>query len=170
MGGACGKASQAQVDNNDSSPASKENITEIIMSQGYHDGIKKSAAAPDIALKLETLTPVQRRIVVALQTTRRKKEFEEINFTKILLKFSKIRTTIKQVKEIFALVDTDGDGLIDEEQVDTCLKKLKSDIAGEELSDFFEVSAVSKSEREGSKKLNEKEFMVALAICYVLRG
>jgi len=149
----------------------KKNVEEIIMAQGYHDGVEKKSIGPDIRLNLEELNPVQRRIVVALQTTRRKKEFDEINFTKILLKFGKIRTTLQDVKAIFKAVDTDNSGFIDESQVDTCLKKLKSDINGEELADFFETSAVSHSNTEGSKKrLNEKEFMVALAICYVLRG
>ena len=172
MGGACGKPNEAQVVNNSDSPAvkPKENIQEIIMAQGYHDGIQKGEVGKDIELKLEALNPVQRRVVVALQTTRRKKEFEEVNFTKILLKFSKIRTTLQDVKAIFRAVDTDNDGFIDEKQVDTCLKKLKSNIEAEELSDFFEISAVSGSGGDGKKKLNEKEFLVALAICYVLRG
>jgi len=50
------------------------------------------------------------------------------------------------------------------------LKKLKSDIAGEELHDFFNVSAVSKGDANETKKLNHKEFLVALIICYILRS
>ena len=141
------------------------------MKQGYHDGmaVHKGLGA-DVALNLDKLNPIQRRIVVALQTMRRKPEYEQVNFTKILLKFSKIRATIKDVKEIFKAVDSDNDGFINEEEVNLCLKKLKSDIAGGELSDFFEISAVAHQQSEGKKLLNEKEFLVALAICYVLRG
>ena len=123
---------------------------------------------------IENLNPVQKRIVVALQATKQKPEYEEVNFTKILLKFVKIRKTLNLVKEIFASVDVDEDGEIDESEIDTCLKKLKSDIAGEELHDFFTVSAVSKTaqtKEEGMvKKLNQKEFLVALIVCYVLRS
>jgi hypothetical protein len=66
---------------------------------------------------MENLNPVQKRIVIALQATKQKPQFADVNFTKILLKFSKIRTTINNVKEIFSNVDDDKDGYIDEAQV-----------------------------------------------------
>lgn len=140
------------------------------MSEGYHDAIDKGKVGPDIELNMEDLNPVQKRIVVALQATKRKPEFQDVNFTKILLKFTKIRKTLTKVKEIFAAVDKDGDGKIDIPEIDTCLKKLKSDISGGELHDFFNVSAVSKGEEEDGQKLNHKEFLVALIICYILRS
>ncbi|GMH48140.1 hypothetical protein TL16_g00227 [Triparma laevis f. inornata] len=118
---------------------------------------------------MENLNPVQKRIVVALQATKQKPQNQDMNFTKILLKFSKIRATINNVKEIFANVDDDNDGLIDETQIQTCLNKLKSEIQISELHDFFVVSAVSKGEKADANKLNQKEFLVALSICYVLR-
>mmetsp|Transcript_16439 Transcript_16439/g.33875 ORF Transcript_16439/g.33875 Transcript_16439/m.33875 type:complete len:300 (-) Transcript_16439:129-1028(-) len=152
-------------------PTNTPSIEEIVMSEGYHDGIDKGKkVGPDIKLNIEELNPVQRRIVIALKAMKRKPEFKETNFTKVLLKFSKIRKTLTKVKDIFAAVDTDGDGLIDIPSIDTCLKKLKSDIAGEELHDFFNVSAVSKGDKEEIAKMNHKEFLVALIICYILRS
>ena len=53
---------------------------------------------PDIKLNIEELNPVQRRIVIALKAMKRKPEFKETNFTKVLLKFSKIRKTLTKVK------------------------------------------------------------------------
>ena len=99
-------------------------------------------------------------------------QFKEFTFTKVLLKFSKIRKTINDVKQIFAAVDSDSDGSIDESEIKTCLQKLKSEIQLSELHDFFVVSAVSHtdSEKETVNKLNQKEFLVALCICYVLRA
>jgi len=74
-------------------------IEEIVMSEGYHDGIVKGKkVGPDIKLDMDNLNPVQRRIMVALQATKRKPEFKEVNFTKILLKFTKIRKTLQLVK------------------------------------------------------------------------
>lgn len=76
--------------------------------------------------------------------------------------------------EIFSSVDTDNDGKITLEEIDVCLNKLKSDIAGEELHDFFDISAVSVGGQDNletaDKKLNHKEFLVALVICYILRA
>ena len=76
------------------------------------------------------------------------------------------------MKQIFAAVDTDSDGSIDEAEIKTCLTKLKSEISVSELHDFFVVSAVSHASAEKSSvnKLNQKEFLVALCICYVLRA
>ena len=41
---------------------------------------------PEVNFSMESLNPVQKRIVVALQHTKKKPELKEINFTRILLK------------------------------------------------------------------------------------
>ena len=56
------------------------------------------ACRSDIKLNIEELNPVQRRIVIALKAMKRKPEFKETNFTKVLLKFTKIRKTLAKVK------------------------------------------------------------------------
>ena len=70
---------------------------------------------------------------------------------------------------VYGCVCARSHGVCVRAQIQICLQKLKSDIQLSELHDFFVVSAVSKAEKEEANKLNQKEFLVALSICYVLR-
>ena len=70
-----------------SSDGDKQALDAIIMlANGSNANNSKKGKKPDVKLDLNLINPFQRRIIVALQSIKLNPRYEEINFTKILLK------------------------------------------------------------------------------------
>ncbi len=95
----CGNSSP--VTNNKARSGDDDEV--VNLSQGYHDGVSDNKGSiVDVALNVDKLNPVQRRIIIALKAMKSKPEFNEVNFTKVLLKVS-ARTGRRVDNRIFSL-------------------------------------------------------------------
>ena len=86
------------------------------------------------------------------------------SFDQIILKFPKINASFTKVKAMFETCDDDGNGTLDYDEIKPFLAKLGTDsMTDEEISTVFQ-----EADMYANKNLTHKEFLVCLAVGYVL--
>eukprot|EP00249_Psilotum_nudum_P013749 c24487_g1_i2 orf=496-1161(-) len=85
------------------------------------------------------------------------------SFNSIIMKFPKIDETFENVRGMFEKFDKDGSGTIDLEELKECFRQLKVSFTDDEVKEFHE-----ESDMDSSKGIDFKEFIVVLALLYLL--
>ncbi|KAJ7537289.1 hypothetical protein O6H91_12G106700 [Diphasiastrum complanatum] len=85
------------------------------------------------------------------------------SFNSILVKFPKIDNSFEEVRTVFKKFDKDGSGKIDLEELKTCFRELQVEFTDEEVKAFHE-----ESDMDANKGIDFKEFIVVLALLYLL--
>jgi len=114
-------------------------------------------------------SPMERKVRKALgsklkEIEQREKDGEPpLNFTRILLKFGTIRKVLKRIQKVFGEYDRNKSGYIDQNELAEALTKLQVKLNRQEIQSLFELSDLY-----GTQRLNLKEFLVALAVGFIL--
>ncbi|KAF5730429.1 calcium-binding protein CML21 [Tripterygium wilfordii] len=108
-------------------------------------------------------TKLEAKMVEALQ--RRSSEGTAmISFNSIILKFPKIDESFRKCKAIFEQFDEDSNGVIDQEELTKCFRRLEVSFTDEEINDLFEACDINE---DMGMKFNE--FIVLLCLVYLLK-
>lgn len=105
---------------------------------------------------------VKIKAALALSIEEQAKLPHQMTLERILLKFDKLQDVLGYVKDVFTGLSENGDGL-DAAKLETALKNLKGKSSPEEVREVFNFSDL-----EGNKKVDLKEFMVALTVAIAL--
>lgn len=86
------------------------------------------------------------------------------SFDQIILKFPKINASFSKIKSLFDKCDDDGNGTLEYDEIKPFLAKLGTDaLTDEEIATVFQ-----EADMYANKTLTHKEFLVCLALGYVL--
>ena len=86
------------------------------------------------------------------------------SFDQVILKFPKIHNAFQEVKKLFNSCDDDGNGTLDYGEIKPIMEKLGTQtMTDEEISTVF-----NEADMYQNNQLTHKEFMVCLALGYVL--
>lgn len=88
-----------------------------------------------------------------------------VPFTKILMKMGKMAQVLKHLHSIFKDIDLDGNGTLDLDELKALMKKIGCDLPDAGLELMFECADL-----EHENKLTEREFVVSLAVAYLMRA
>lgn len=114
------------------------------------------------SLKSRGTSNVQHRIELALAKKKQELVHNKLTFTKILLKFDKLRLTLKHIKSVFETLCGDSPG-INIEGLQQAMHSLHGNLTKEEVMDLFDFVDI-----DDSLLINLKEFLVALTVGYIL--
>lgn len=81
----------------------------------------------------------------------------------MILKFPKIDEALEQVRGVFKKYDEDGNGSIDLGELSGCLKELHVNLSEEEVKAYY-----AESDMDSSRGIELKEFIVVLALVYLV--
>merc|ERR1719198_2360394 len=88
-----------------------------------------------------------------------------VPFTKILMKMTKMAQVLKHIHMVFKQVDLDGNGTLELDELQTLMTKIGCDLPPDGLNLMFECADL-----EHENKLTEREFVVSLAIAYLMKA
>ena len=134
-----------------------------------HPALEMGCATSKVAAPQEvTLSQFDQRIakkLKAFQATHDTKEKGKVaSFDQVILKFPKINASFKRVKNLFDKCDDDGNGTLEYDEIQPFLSKLGTkNMTEEEIKTVF-----SNADFYQNNHLTHKEFMVCLALGYVL--
>lgn len=120
-------------------------------------GAKSSTHGKDKVSKIET------RMVQAMAERAKRGQSGIKTFNSIILKFPRIDEAFETVKAVFKKYDVDGSGTIDLGELKTCFEELQVNFTEEEVREYYEESDI-----DGSHGIDFKEFIVLLALVYML--
>lgn len=100
-----------------------------------------------------------------MQTKAKKATTTVKSFEQILLKFSFLNNGFEKCMQLFSLLDENGDGVIDINELMAHISKLGIlETDKEALLDIFNAADI-----DGSKEIDRKEFITLLAIFHLLK-
>ncbi|CAI9088122.1 OLC1v1022368C1 [Oldenlandia corymbosa var. corymbosa] len=86
------------------------------------------------------------------------------SFNSLILKFPKIDENLRKCKAVFEEFDTDGNGAIDQQELNHCFRKLEIGFTEEETNDLFEACDIN-----DDRGMKFNEFIVLLCLVYLLK-
>lgn len=113
--------------------------------------------------KLNGPSPIELRMVNAMRERGAAGKSSIKAFNSIIMKFPKIDATFEKVRVTFRRFDKDGSGTIDLNELKECFRQLKVSFSDEEVKAFHQ-----ESDMDSSKGVDFKEFIVVLALVYLL--
>eukprot|EP00903_Cladosiphon_okamuranus_P012072 g11333.t1 len=119
-----------------------------------------------VAITNDETGEIHTKLMTALQ--KKKEEYrtkfkQEMSFTRLLLKLGTVRTFILDIRRVFEERDTDKSGRIDMCEMSAAMKVLKVELSEDEVKALFKMADFYED-----KQLTMKQFLVVLAIGYVL--
>ncbi|EFJ07984.1 hypothetical protein SELMODRAFT_132549 [Selaginella moellendorffii] len=114
-------------------------------------------------VQLNDVSKIERRMVEAMRKRAKAGPSPFKSFNSILMKFPKIDKSFEQVRGVFKKFDKDDSGTIDLEELKTCFRELQVEFTDTEVKAFHEESDMDKS-----KGVDFKEFIIVLALVYLL--
>ncbi|CAM6081941.1 unnamed protein product [Calypogeia fissa] len=106
---------------------------------------------------------ITKRMVEAMAERAKRGQSTIKTFNSIILKFPKIDEAFEAVKTVFKKFDVDRSGTIDLGELRTCFEELQVNFTEEEVREYYE-----ESDLDGSQGIDFKEFIVLLALVYLL--
>ncbi|KAI5069351.1 hypothetical protein GOP47_0015652 [Adiantum capillus-veneris] len=113
--------------------------------------------------KLNTPSSIEARMVNAMRERGAAGKSPIKAFNSIIMKFPKIDACFEKVRVTFRKFDKDGSGTIDLEELKECFRQLRVSFTDEEVKAFHQ-----ESDMDSSKGVDFKEFIVVLALVYLL--
>eukprot|EP00752_Nemacystus_decipiens_P011767 g10443.t1 len=119
-----------------------------------------------VAITNDETPELHTKLMAALK--KKKEEFrnkfkQEMSFTRVLLKLGTVRTFIHDIRRVFEARDTDSSGRIDMCEMSAAMKDLEVNLSEDEVKTLFKMADFYED-----KQLTMKQFLVVLAIGYVL--
>lgn len=110
-------------------------------------------------------SPLDEKLAATLKKRLKVDEKERASWTKIVLNFKKINAHFLKIKAVFDKHDQDKSNSIELEELHGVLKDLGAtgDYNHAEVEEIFKAA-----DRSRTNSLNRKEFLVCMAICYLL--
>ncbi len=110
------------------------------------------------------INPIDRRLAVALIAVKQRRGLHKFKFDELLLKFNKLARGFKKCRESFALLDTNGDQVIDIHEFTSQAGKLGLDsVSVQELTNIFEAADI-----DNSACIDVFEFVLVFVILHLL--
>ncbi|CAM6103084.1 unnamed protein product [Calypogeia fissa] len=106
---------------------------------------------------------ITKRMVEAMAERAKRGQSTIKTFDSIILKFPKIDEAFEAVKTVFKKFDVDRSGTIDLGELRTCFEELQVNFTEEEVREYYE-----ESDLDGSQGIDFKEFIILLALVYLL--
>ncbi|KAH7432014.1 hypothetical protein KP509_07G004700 [Ceratopteris richardii] len=113
--------------------------------------------------KINTPSTIEARMVAAMRERWAAGKSSIKAFNSIIMKFPKIDATFEKVRGTFRKFDKDNSGTIDLEELKECFRQLKVSFTDDEVKAFHQ-----ESDMDSSKGVDFKEFIVVLALVYLL--
>eukprot|EP01035_Chromulina_nebulosa_P020471 gene20471-26561_t len=148
------------IDNNPTSTNSINDSQKNINNNWFHSPKLPGFFSNSHIEKQKEIT--NQKLFKALEKKRLENRNSSISFQRILLKFEKMHSVFKDVKEVFLEVSSDGQGL-NIDGLQEAMKHLRVSMTKDEVADLFGFIDL-----DGSLKIELKEFLVALTIGMVL--